>query len=151
MAKSNAPIPNPAEVMKQTLDWYQYCWQWWEMMTAASMTIGLRTTGMSYKMRKNQLPDYTEAWRMVMEKNQAMMTSMKAAAPWQNAVRHYWTQALANQTAETSRDMTGKLMDQQLQFGKMMMQSMTATMQPFHKAATANAFRLSGTRKPRRT
>jgi hypothetical protein len=150
MAKPTSPIPNPTDQMKQMFDWYQYCWQWWEMMTAASMTIGLRTTGMSYKMRKNQVPDYAEAWRMVAEKNEALLKSMAAMAPWQNAAGKYWTQALAGQTSETGRDMTSNLLDQQFQFGKLMLQSLTTTMKPFHKATTGNAFRLSGTRKPRK-
>lgn len=149
MTKRAAPTPSPIDYMKHTFNWYQYCWQWWEMMAAASLTIGMRTTDMSLRARKNQVPNFAEGWRMVAEKQQALLKSAAAAAPWQKAVQHYWSHGLASQAPGAKSNTAADLMNQQFQFGKMMLQSMTATMQPFHKASTANAFRLSGKRKPR--
>jgi|GEM_PF-1308419 len=138
----SAPAPTPADFMKQSVDWYQYCWQWWEMMAAASLTIGMRTTGIADRMSRNQAPDFAEGWRMVAEKNQAWLRSAAAAAPWVQ----YWSQALAAQASGANANKAPDLISQQFQFGKLMLQSLTATMQPFHKASTANAFRLSGKR-----
>jgi hypothetical protein len=152
MAKRTPSIPTltPIDHMKQTIDWYQYCWQWWEMMTAASLTIGMRTSDISSRQRKNQVPNFAEGWRMVAEKQQALLKSAAAAAPWQTAMQQFWTQAATGQTPKTGGDMANNLMNQQFQFSKLMLQSLTATMQPFHKASTANAFRLSGKPKPKR-
>jgi hypothetical protein len=149
MAKRSIPSATPADYLKQAFDWYEYSWRWWEMMTAASLTIGMRTSGMSYKARKNQLPDFAESWRMVAEKNQALLQSATAAAPWQRAWQQYWLQTATDKAPAKGGDVAAHWMDQQFQFGKLMLQSLTATLQPFHKASTANAFRLSGTGKPR--
>ena len=56
-------------LMEQSFALYQYQLQWWEMMTASSMTIAMRLSGIGYKWQKNKPQDYTEVWRMFAEKN----------------------------------------------------------------------------------
>lgn len=120
------PIANrnePANLMHEAFNQYTYWLRWWEMMAASGLTIGLRLSGISYKLQKNQLPDLTEMWRMGAEKNAAMQQSL-AALPKTLAFNPFQSQA-------------------------QMQAALFELWRPFYSASTANAFRLSGTRKPR--
>lgn len=122
MAKRNPTSQPPTPMFPDVFSHYLYWLRWWEMMVASGMTIGLRLSGISYKLQKNQLPDMREMWRMGEEKNAAALQSL-AALPTAASGLPIWQ--------------------------KQMQDAMFALWSPFYKASTANAFRLSGTRKPR--
>ena len=113
----------PANLMHDTFNQYTYWLRWWEMMVASGLTIGLRLSGISYKLQKNQLPDLTEMWRMGAEKNAAIQQSL-AALPKTASFDPFKSQA-------------------QIQA------ALFELWRPFYSTSTANAFRLSGARRPR--
>lgn len=124
MPKRNTSTPPAADLFKDAYSNYLYWLQWWEMMVASGLTIGLRLSGISYKLQKNQLPDLQEMWRMGEEKNAAALQSLAALPTTANGLG-LWQQQ------------------------KRMQDAMFQLWRPFYSASTANAFRLSGTRKPR--
>lgn len=124
MPKRNAQAAPPTQLFQDAFSSYLYWLRWWEMMVASGLTIGLRLSGISYKLQKNQMPDLREMWRMGEEKNAAALQSL-AALPTATGAVSLW--------------------DQQ----KQMQDAMFQLWRPFYSASTANAFRLSGTRKPR--
>lgn len=135
MTKQNARanqnvFSQQADLLNSAFDHYVYWLRWWEMMAASSMTIGLRLSGISYKLQKNQLPDVREMWRMGDEKHAAAMQSL-AAIP-------------SVPTGMPSFPAGMQFLQQQSK----MQQSLFELWRPFYLASTANAFRLSGTRKP---
>ena len=150
MAKRTVSGTTPVNLLQQTFDWYQHYFQWCEMVAASSMTIAMRLSGIGYKWQTGRPQDMTEMWRMVAEKNQAVLKSADAAAHWQSAAQQ-WTKAMAPwQGGGTGSGAATDFMTGQLQFGQAMLKAFSSSMQPFHKASTSNAFRLSGTRKPKR-
>lgn len=124
MPKRNTIAPPPAAAFQDAFSGYLYWLRWWEMMVASGLTIGLRLSGISYKLQKNQMPDLSEMWRMGEEKNAAALQSL-AALPKATGGVSFWQQQ------------------------KQMQDAMFQLWRPFYNASTANAFRLSGTRKPR--
>lgn len=113
-----------ADFLNNAFNQYTYWLRWWEMMVASGLTIGLRLSGISYKLRNNQMPDLTEMWRMGEEKNAAAWQSLTALPKATNGLN------LFNQQAQ-------------------MQTAFFDLWRPFYTASTANAFRLSGTRRPR--
>lgn len=121
---STAPLASTT-LLHDALNNYLYWLRWWEMMVASGLTIGLRLSGISYRLQKNRLPDMQELWRMTEEKHTAAQQSL-AALPMAAPGLSLWQQ------------------HQHIQ------QSLFQLWSPFYRASTANAFRLSGTRKPSR-
>jgi hypothetical protein len=124
MPKRNTSTAPPAELFQDAFSSYLYWLRWWEMMVASGLTIGLRLSGISYKLQKNQMPDLREIWRMGEEKNTAVLQSL-GALPTATGGLSIWQQQ------------------------KQMQDAIFQLWRPFYSASTANAFRLSGTRKPR--
>lgn len=80
---STAPLATTT-LLHDALNNYLYWLRWWEMMVASGLTIGLRLSGISYRLQKNRLPDMQELWRMTEEKHTAAQQSLAAlpmAAP----------------------------------------------------------------------
>ncbi|MCR6650501.1 MAG: hypothetical protein NVV73_02850 [Cellvibrionaceae bacterium] len=131
-----------ADFLRDAFNQYTYWLRWWEMMVASGLTIGLRLSGISYKLRRNQMPDLTEMWRMGDEKNTAAWQSL-AALPKASAGFDPFKQVDFFRQVDLFKHMD--LFKQQAQ-----MQAVLFDLwRPFYSASTANAFRLSGTRRPR--
>lgn len=147
MPKRNTPTPPPAALMQDAMGNYLYWLRWWEMMVASGLTIGLRLSGISYKLQKNQLPDLREMWRMGEEKNTATWQSL-AAIP---TMADWWSAGQRQQQKHQKQPQKHQKSQQPSpqQSPQDMLDAMFQLWRPFYSASTANAFRLSGTRKPR--
>lgn len=120
---------NSLSIFENSLNSYIYCLRWWEMAVASGLTIGLRLSGISYRLQNNQAPDTKELWRMVEEKASASTQGLMALT--QAAIKP-WPQ------------MKGlDLVQYQLQLQKTALDAAFSFWKPFYHASTANALRLS--------
>ena len=87
---STAPLATTT-LLHDALNNHPYWLRWWEMMVASGLTIGLRLSGISYRLQKNRLPDMQELWRMTEEKHTAAQQSL-AALPMAASAHKAWLQ-----------------------------------------------------------
>ena len=140
-----------AQLADNSIGMYRNSLQWYEMMTASAMTIGMRLTSIDDDLKKNRIPDQKELQRMVVEKNDAMMKSTSALADWQGALlkntKPGWPAVNPNALFSTGLSFWSTMLAQNIEVASTMLKGYSQVLKPFHSASTANAFRLSGTRK----
>lgn len=139
------------QLADNSVSMYRNSVQWYEMMTASAMTIGLRLTAIDEDLKNNRTPDQKELQRMVTEKNNAMMKSAFAMADWQGALlknaKPGWPAVYPKTLFNTGISFWSTMLAQNIQIASTMLKGYSQVLKPFHSASTANAFRLSGTRK----
>lgn len=139
------------QLADNSIDMYRNSLQWYEMLTASAMTIGMRLTAIDHDLKSNRIPDQKELQRMVTEKNNAMMKSTFALADWQGALvkntKSDWPTINPNTLFGSGLSFWSTMLEQNIQLTSTMLKGYSQVLQPFHSASTANAFRLSRTRK----
>lgn len=153
--RRSRPSVSPAtwnQLANNSFNMYESSLRWWEMMTASAMTIGLRTTSIGESLNKNKLPDAVEFNKMVTEKSDAMAKGGAALADWQSSLMKHYGSSKNNLLPLTSASpaVMSDLFASNVRLAGLMLNGYAQLLKPFHSASTANAFRLSGTKKPRR-
>lgn len=142
------------QLADNSIGMYRNTLQWYEMLTASAMTIGMRLTAIDDDLKNNRIPNQKELQRMVTEKNNAMMKSTFALADWQGAIlknaKSGWPSINPNTLFGSGLSFWSTMLEQNIQLANTMLKGYSQVLKPFHAASTANAFRLSGTRKRKR-
>src|SRR5690606_23376289 len=111
-------------------------------------------TAIDDDLKNNRIPNQKELQRMVTEKNNAMMKSTFALADWQGAIlknaKSGWPSINPNTLFGSGLSFWSTMLEQDIQLANTMLKGYSQVLKPFHAASTANAFRLSGTRKRKR-
>lgn len=139
-------------MMQNSVDLTKSSMQYYEMLMASSVTIGLRLSaiGQDYVQKKPQ--DISELNRMVSEKSSAFLDAGTAVARWQDsAFRSYqkspgqfWMGSPLN---AFDPSVVSKMLADQTQWTALTLKGFSQTMKPYHTKSTANARRLSGKKK----
>lgn len=138
-------MDNAASLTRSTVQYY-------EMLFASSITIGLRLSAIAQSYAQQKPQDMVEINRMVSEKNAAFLDAGSAVARWQDsAFKNYqkspnplWVTAPLSKFDPVAMS---KLLAAPTQWTALTLKGLSQTMKPYHTKSTANARRLSGKKR----
>lgn len=138
-------MENAANMTKSTMEYY-------EMLFASSMTIGLRLSAMGQSFAEQKPQDMVELNRMVAEKNAAFLDAGMAMARWQDsAVKNYQKSPsqfwIGSSLSAFDPSVVSKMLAGSTQWTALTLKGLSQTMKPYHTKSTANARRLSGKKR----
>lgn len=150
--KSTRPAKTLQTMMDNTASITKSTMQYYEMLFASSMTIGLRLSAMGQSFAEQKPQDVLELNRMVAEKNAAFLDAGMALAQWQDsAMKNYQKSPgqfwMGSPLSAFDPNAVSKMMADTTQWTALTLKGMSQTIKPYHTKSTANARRLSGKKR----